>query len=57
MLWCFLCLLGFFEAYFLVIFLSQEQSEGVFMALGKRYIVSYNAISREERKICKTDGY
>lgn len=40
-----------------VFFFLKEQSEGVFMALGKRYVVGYSAISREKRKICKTDGY
>lgn len=47
---------GFLRGFFCDIFFPQEQFEGVFMVLGRRYIVGYNAISKEERKICKTDG-
>lgn len=35
----------------------KEQSEGVFVAIGRRYIVDYSAVSREKRKLSKTDGY
>lgn len=45
------------EVGFFLFFFFKEQSEGMFTALGKRYIVGYNAVSREKRKICKTDGY
>lgn len=36
----------------------KEQSQSVFMALGRKYVVGYNAISTgKKRKICRTDGY
>lgn len=46
--------------FFVVVFSSlffKEQSEGVFVAIGRRYVVGYRAVSREKRKFYKTDGY
>lgn len=48
---------GVERLFFFSSLLFKEQSEGVFVAIGRRYIVDYSAVSREKRKLSKTDGY